>query len=209
MKKVQLIIVTMLLAIGSVTAQNLTVSNGGFEHKRVIDGKKFRVMYYEYVINKTVDEVWNEVSGNFVNVGDIAKVINESHCESGEVTEGLGAARYCSIDFVGKEVEIKEKIIAYKETDTRKEFTYDVYESKGFPAKVLNTWIVRKGDDGKTYLANVFIFRAKPAIMSGMMGKRMKKLKAQRNSVLAYKHYLETGEKKADPAIFDKLYPAI
>ena len=83
----------------------------------------------------------------------------------------------------------------------------NVYESKVFPAKVSNTWVVRVGDDGKTYLGNTFIFRGNPAFMGGMIEKKMKKMVC--NSVLTYKHYLETGEKKADPAKFDTLYPEI
>jgi len=209
MKKFNALLGSLFLTLGSVTAQNLNDTNGGFEDRRIIDGKKFHVLYYEYEIDKTVDEVWNEVAGNYVNVGEIAKIINASHCESGDTTQGLGAARYCSIDFVGKEVKIKERITEFEDCGEYRSFSYEVYESEGFPAKVYNTWIVRKADHGKTYLANIFIFRAKPALMTGMIGKKMTKLNALRNSVLTYKHYLETGEKKADPSVFTELYPEI
>jgi len=198
--------VAIVLA-GSVTAQNSTSTNGGYEKTRIINGKKFQVAYYEYEIDTTMDVLWKEVANNFVNVGEIHKAINESYCTSGEQTEGVGAARYCSLDFEGKEIQIKERIIDMKETDKRKEFTYDVYESKGFPAKVYNTWVVRKDDNGKVYLGNVFIMRGKPAFMSKMMMKKLIKQGGLRNSVLGFKHYLETGEKKADPSIFDSLYP--
>jgi polyketide cyclase/dehydrase/lipid transport protein len=207
MKNVILIFTAVLLTGSALSAQNLNASNGGYESKRVIDGKKFRVMYYEYEIDKTPDEVWAEVAGNYVSVGEIAKSISESYCESGDTTEGLGAARFCNIEFGGKEIKIKERITDWNEGEDRMEYSYDVYESEGFPAKVYNTWIVRKGDDGKTYLANVFVFRAKPGFATGFMKKKLTKLKAQRNSVLTYKHYLETGEKNADPEIFDALYP--
>ena len=205
MKKIIFIMAAMVSI--SANAQNLNHVNGGYEPSRKIDGKKFRVQYYEYEIDRSPQEVWEEVAGNFVNVGDIANAIDESHCESGDLEQGLGAARYCKINFNGKTVEIKERITDFKENQNRMEYTYDVYETKGFPAKVYNTWLVRRGEDGKTYLGNAFIFRAKPAFLSGMMGKRLKKLKATRNSVLTYKHYLETGEKKPDPARFDALYP--
>ena len=199
------------LAIGALTinAQNLNHENGGYGKTRKIDGKKFRVMYYEYQIDKTPEEVWDEVAGNFVDVGKIVKSVDESYCESGDVTEGLGAARFCDINFAGKSVKIKERITDWLVTDKRREFTYDVYESQGFPAKVYNTWVVRKGTDGKTYLGNTFVFRAKPGFMTGMMARRLNKLNALRNSVLSYKHYLETGEKKADPVIFEGLYPEV
>ena len=197
----------MLITTVGTQAQNLNATNGGFSEKKEINGKKYRQMFYEYEINKTVDEVWAEVSGNYINVGDISQSITHSHCESGDTTEGLGAKRFCAIDFSGKEVRVKERIIEFKESDNRKAYTYEVYESQGFPARVFNTWIVRKGNDGKTYLGNVFTFRAKPGFLTGMMAGKLRKLKATRNGVLAYKHYLETGEKKVDPEIFDTMYP--
>ncbi|MCJ8290500.1 MAG: hypothetical protein HRT58_12605 [Crocinitomicaceae bacterium] len=198
-----------ILGVSYSNAQNLNNTNGGYESTRTIDGKKYRVAYYEYQVDKTMDEVWDEISGNFINVGEIHKSINESYCESGDTTEGVGAARFCSIDFSGKEIQIKERITDVQESEDRKEFTYEVYESKGFPAKVFNTWVVRKDEHGKVYLGNVFVLRGKPAMMSKMMMKKIDKLDGLRNAVLGYKHYLETGEKKVDSEIFAKLYPEV
>lgn len=208
MNKIFLIMAVAVMAMNpEASGQNLNSTNGGYAKTRKIDGKKFKVHYYEYEINKTMDEVWAEVMGNFVNVGQIHKSINESHCESGDVKNGEGAARFCSLDFGGKKIDIKERITEVTETANRKEYTYDVYETKGFPAKVYNTWVVRKDDNGKVYLGNAFVMRGKPAIMTGMMMRKLKKLGGVRNAVLAYKHYLETGEKKVDPSVFASLYP--
>ena len=60
-----------LIGASYAQGQNLNSTNGGYETRRTIDGKKFRVTYYEYEIDKTMDEVWGEVSGNFINVGEI------------------------------------------------------------------------------------------------------------------------------------------
>ncbi|MDA9120522.1 hypothetical protein N9J52_00650 [Flavobacteriales bacterium] len=207
MKKQAIVLLMTVLGIVPAMAQNLNSSNGGYETTREIDGKKFWVDYYEYEVDKTLDEAWAEVAGNFINVGDIHKSINESHCESGDITEGEGASRFCSINFNGKVLELKERITEVKEKENRKEFTYEVYDNKGFPAKVYNTWVVRVGDDGKTYLGNTFILRGNMAFLSGMMMKKLAKLGGLRNAVLGYVHYLETGEKKADPAVFERLYP--
>ena len=49
----------------------------------------------------------------------------------------------------------------------------------------------------------------KSSSMLKMMIKKLKKLGGIRNSVLGYKHYLETGEKNADPERFDALYPEV
>ena len=208
MKKGILFILTVMVTlVGSLSAQNMTATNGGYDKKIKIDGKKYRVMYYEYEIDESVDNVWAEVSGNFMNVADIVGSVTESSCESGDVTSGLGAKRYCELDFQGKTLKIKEEIIDVKETDNRKEFTYDVYEAKGFPAKVFNTWVVRKGEDGKTYLGTAFIFRPKFPFMGRMMARKLKKSGGVRTGVLAYKHFFEEGQSQADSEALAKLYP--
>lgn len=210
MKKIFLFLTMALFTIATVNAQNLNASNGGYAKKRKIDGKKFRVTYYEYEVkNTSIDEVWEELSGNYVNIGRIHKAIDSSSCESGDTTQGLGASRYCSIDFAGKELEIKERIIDVKEEANRKEFTYDVYEATNFPAKVYNTWVVRKDANGKVYIGNVFIMRGKPSIMTGVMVRKLRKLKSQRNSVIAFVHFFQTGETKVDNEVLEKLYPEV
>ncbi|MFK7948921.1 MAG: hypothetical protein AB8G11_15110 [Saprospiraceae bacterium] len=195
--------------MGNANAQNVNASNGGYESRRIIDNKKFHVLYEEVVIDKTVDEVWNEVSGNFVNSERIAHSINESRCLSGNLTTGIGAERYLNINFQGRTIEVKERIIDFQECGNHREFTYDVYESKGSPlnVKTYNTWIVREGDDGKTYLGTVFIFRANIGILTGLLGKQLVKSGSLRNGVLTYKHFLETGEKKVVAEKLNELYP--
>lgn len=201
-----LLFTTMALISGSVFAQNLVAPDGSFAKKRTINNKKFHAMYTEVVVDKTVDEVWNEVAGNFMGIGEIMHGINFTRCLSGDTTEGLGARRFCSLNANGKTVELKEKIIEFKVGEDYREFTYDVYEAKGFPAKSFNSWIVRKGEDGKTYLGSLFAIRANLAFLTGTMVKKLSKSGFE-NGVLAYKHYLETGKKKVDPERFAELYP--
>ncbi|MFK7948920.1 MAG: hypothetical protein AB8G11_15105 [Saprospiraceae bacterium] len=207
MKNIYLIVAAILLMTINVTAQNINPSNGGYENRRIINKKKFHVLYEEVAIDKTVDEVWNEVAGNFVNVSEIVKSVKSSEGISGNLTTGLGATRQCELDFQGKTVELKEQIIDFKECGDYRAFTYDVYESKGFPAKTYNTWVVRKGEDGKTYLGTVFIFRANIGIATGIMEKQLKKT-GLRTGILSYKHYLETGEKKVSAEKLEELYPS-
>ena len=197
----------LLFAVGSVSGQSLNSTNGGYPEKKVIDGEKFRVLYYEHVVDKSPEEVWAEVATNYINVANVSKAITGSHCESEGITSGLGAKRYCAIDFGKKKVEVKEEVIDYQVSDKRKEFTYKVYDSKGFPAKVYNTWVVRVGDDGKTYLGTAFIMRANMAMMTGMMAKQLLKQGGVKNGVLSYKHYLETGEGNVEGTKLAQLYP--
>lgn len=192
-----------------VHAESLVFSNSHFENRRIINGKKFHVLHQEVCINKTIDEVWDEVAGNFVHSGKIADSINSSRCLSGDLTQGLGTERYLNINFQGKNIEVKERIIDFRGSGDNREFTYDVYETKGAPLniKTYNTWIVRKGMDGKTYLGTVFIFRASLSILNGLLGKNLKKSGSLRNGLLCYKHFLETGEKKVAEKKLNQLYP--
>lgn len=200
------ILTTLLVFTASISSQSLNSQHDFFENRRIINNKKFRVLYNEVAIDKTVEEVWNEVAGNFMNIAEIMEGINYTQCLSGDIVTGLGADRLCNLDFQGKTIEIKERIIDFKECGDHREFTYDVYESTGSPIKNYATWIVRKGNDGKTYLGSAFIFRANFGPLTGLVEKRLKKV-GLRSGVLAYKHYLETGEKKVDAKRLNELYP--
>ena len=209
MKKLSLIFTAILLIMGNVKGQTNHSYNGENETRRIINKKKFHLYYEEVMIDKTVEEVWNEVAGNFTKGGEIAKSINSSRCLSGDTTYGLGAERYLNIDFQGSTLEVKERIIDFQDTGDFRQFTYDVYESIGTPVKVksYNTWSVRKGADGKTYLGNLFIYRANISFLTGFIGKKLKQSGSVRSGLLTYKHYLETGEKKVDAEKLNKLYP--
>ena len=182
----------------------------GYENRRIISGQKFHVLHQEVEIDAAVDAVWDEVAGNFVNSGEIAASINASRCLSGDLTQGLGAERFLDFDFQGTQVQAKERIVEYRQCGDTRDFTYDVYESKGSPltVKVYSTWIVRKSEEGKTYLGTAFIFRAKIAFLTGMIGQQLAKSGSLRTGLLAYKHYLETGEKRLDSAKLNERYPA-
>ncbi|MFK8044837.1 MAG: hypothetical protein AB8B72_05040 [Crocinitomicaceae bacterium] len=209
MKIVSLLFITTIIIMGNATAQSQNSYNGGNETKRIIDNKKFRLLYDEVVIDASVEEVWNKVAGNFAQGEPIGESLNSIKCLTGDLVTGLGAERYLNIDFNGKPIEVKERIIDFQECGDHREFTYDVYESKGGPVNIksYNTWSVRKGKDGKTYLGNLFIFRAKFNLLTGLVGNIFKKSGALRGGLLSYKHFIETGVRKESAEKLNKLYP--
>ena len=107
-----------------------------------------------------------------------------------------------------KTIEIKEEIIDFKACGDHREYTYYVYDAPDVPLKNYATWIVKKGADGKTYLGAALIIRANFAPLTGPAIKSIRKRKSIRIGLLAYKHYLETGEKKVDPEKLLERYPA-
>ncbi len=170
-----------------------------------IGGKRFGAASFEIEIDATIDQVWEELAGRFVDVAEFQAPVIASYAVGSEPTSGPGAVRHCDLRFKGKKVAIKERITDWIDTPDHKEYSYFVYESKGFPATVYNTWSVRVVD-GRTLLRNVFYFRMKPASMSRMMRGQM--AQAARGGVLGYKHYLETGERNGDPKRIAKQYAA-
>ena len=160
------------------------------------DGMRLRAVSFETEIDADIDTVWAELADNYVNIHQIQAPITASYGLTNEPETGPGAVRHCDINFNGRKVAIKERITDWIDRPDHKEYTYDVYETKGFPARVFNTWRVRVGSDGKTYLANVFYYRMQPAVMTRFMTGQMRR--AARNGVLGYKHFLETGQRKTD-----------
>ncbi len=183
--------------------------NGAGKKNTLLNNKKFRLLYEEIEIDNTIDAIWKEVAGNFVNGGEIAHSINYSKGLTGDLTSGLGAERLLNINFQGKTLEVKERIVHVTEEDNFKKFTYDVYETKGSPLniKTYNTWSVRKSDNGKVYLGNLFVIRAKPAFLTGLVSKKLKQSGSIRTGLLSYKHYLETGQKRVEAERLNDLYP--
>jgi hypothetical protein len=176
-------------------------------HWVTIEGKRFRAVEFETAVDTDIDTAWAELHGNYVNIQDIQAAIIDSYGLPGEPETGMGAVRHCDIDFNGKEVAIKERIIDLIELPDHREYTYDVYESKGFPARVYNTWRLRVGPRGETLLANVFYYRMQPAIMTRFMVGQI--TGAARGGVLGYKHFFETGERKTPAAEIRRRYAGV
>lgn len=171
------------------------------------EGTRYRVAAYETAVQADLDTVWAELADNYVDVQNVQPAIVASYGLTDEPEVGPGAVRHCDIDFNGRDVAIKERIIDWIEQPDHKEYTYDVYETKGFPARVFNTWSVRLGPGGETLLRNVFYFRMKPAIMTRFSVGQI--TKAARNGVLGYAYYLETGAAAPSPAAIDERYPSL
>ncbi len=158
------------------------------------DGTRYRAIVFETEVEASIDDVWAVLHDGYVDIQDTHAPVKASYGLPGEPETGLGAVRHCDLDFRGRDVAIKERIIDLIDRPGHKEYTYDVYESKGFPARVFNTWRVRIGAGGETLLANVFFYRMRPAVLTRPMTGQIRG--AARGGVLAYKHYLETGERR-------------
>lgn len=156
-----------------------------------VDGRRYHVITNSVTVDAGIDAVWAEVAGNFPHVHRVQPGITDSYTVPGHPQEGPGAARHCDLDFAGRKVAIKERITDWIDTPGHKEFTYDVYESKGFPAKVYNTWRVTALGAGRAELTAMFVMRMRPPFLTRFMLGTIRRSSC--GSLLAYKRFLETG----------------
>ena len=161
------------------------------------EGRRLRVVSFEAEVDADLDTVWDELAGQYAHVQDVQPAVVSSWAVPDEPETGLGAARHCDLDFKGRDVAIKERIIDWIEDPDHREYTYDVYETVGFPARVFNTWSVRRSAEGRTLLRNVFYFRMKPSIMTRFFTRQL--TEATRTGVNGYIRFIESGGREDAP----------
>lgn len=139
------------------------------------------------------------VLARYADVGDFHPGILRSSAV-GEKTEGVGASRYCELP--GK-VAIHERVLEWEEG---KSYKYDVYKWKNFPLKkMLVTFGVRKKPSSSSiWIYQIVEYKLSPAILTPIMKGKLGR--SVRDTLLGYKHYMETGEPKADAKALRKRY---
>lgn len=163
--------------------------------------RKLARVAYEVEVEVSPEEAWAALA-DFGGVQDYVASITGSDW-IGEAELGHEAARYCDISLPRRSVHVKERIFAFEDGAY---FTYDVYDWTNFPLKQMhNTFGVRVDDQGRTHLYNVIDYKLKPALLTGVMRGQLRN--SARNALLAFKHYLETGEANAAQASIEARYP--
>ena len=166
------------------------------------DGTRHKLVraFGETVVDVPPEDVW-ALLADFGAVQDYFPSIVESDW-IGTPELGVGAARYCDLQFQGRDIHVKERIFAFEEGSW---FTYDVYDWENFPLKRMhNTFGVRVDDEGRTRVYNIIDFKLKPAVMTGLARGQMQD--NARRTVLGIKHILETGDRDFTPEELDEKY---
>lgn len=196
MMKIKLIIknvihfwIVMLMAV-SLSAQ------------QVIDGEKMEVLENQVIVRNSHEAVWTALS-SFGNVSSFHATIDESIVQNGtEVAARLGAEREIHIPDGMNNIINKERIITYIEGIY---YTYEVYESENFPTKMMQvTYGVRLDDKGRTVLFSKIFYKLNNAFNTKFLKGKLNRFNM--DSLLAYKYYIETGEKNTEIKILRKRY---
>lgn len=163
---------------------------------------KLKAVENEMIVNVSPEKAWG-ILADFGEIGSFHTGVLSSKSINNSGNEAvLGCERECVLTDGKKPIVIKERIIEIKDTQY---YTYDVYEWENFPiAKMLVTFGVKINDKGQTVIYQKNEFRLKPGFLTGLMKGKIRK--GGRETLLAYKHFMETGEKNLDIKILKKKY---
>lgn len=156
----------------------------------------------ELVVNVTPEKAW-EILNSFGDVGSYhSGIVRSSSLNNSKNEAYLGCERQCTIDNGKKDIVVDEKIVEYVDG---KYYKYDVTKSVNFPIqKFYNTFGVKTNEMDETVIYVISEFRLDPGFMTGLA--KGKLAKGNQQALIAYKHYMETGEKNVDPKVLKKMY---
>jgi len=188
--KAHLHLFLMLLLVANLSAQE------------VIDGEKMKYFENQIVVNNSPEEVWKALAA-YGNISSFHATIDDSFAINGSLQQAvLGSEREIQIPDGVNNIINKERIIALIDGVY---YTYDVYESENFPMKKMQvTYGVRLNFKGQTILFSKTYFKFNNALANGFLRKKLDR--ANKDSLLAYKDYLETGEKDTDIKVLRKRF---
>ena len=188
--RIYLFFVTAVMLVNQLSAQ------------QIIDGEKMEVLENEVIVHNSHEAVWNALS-SFGNVSGFHTTIDESVALNGtEDKASLGAEREIQIPDGMNNIINKERIIKYIDGVY---YTYEVYESENFPTKKMRvTYGVRLDHRGRTVLFSKMFYKLNNSFVTNLFKRKLKR--ANFDSLLSYKYYIETGERNTDIKILRKRY---
>lgn len=170
--------------------------------QQFLDGEKLEVIENQVMVQNSHQAVWKALSA-FGNVSKFHTSIDDSMALNGtkEVAK-LGAEREVQIPDGINNIINKERIVTFIDGVY---YTYEVYESENFPTKKMQvTYGVRLDEKGRTILFSKTFYKLNNAINTKFLKRKLKRIGM--DSLLAYKYYIETGEKNTDIKILRKRY---
>jgi len=166
------------------------------------EDEKIKFLENRVVVKKSPEEVW-KVLASFGNVSKFNATFDESVILNDTRNEvKLGAEREVLIPDGITNIINKERIVTLIDGVY---YTYEVYETENFPTKRMwVTYGVRLDKRGRTVLfSKVFYELNNPIATTFLKGKLRR---TNMDSLLAYKNFIETGEKNTDIKMLRKLY---
>ncbi|MGI9530046.1 hypothetical protein [Lutimonas sp.] len=168
----------------------------------IIDGEKMKFFENKVIVNNSPEEVWRILTA-FGNVSSFHATIDDSFAINGSAEEAaVGSEREIQIPDGVNNIINKERIIHLIDGVY---YTYEVYESENFPIKKMQvTFGLRRNFKGQTILYSKTYYKFNNAIASRLLKKKLNR--ANMDSLLAYKYFMENGEKNTEIKVLRKRY---
>lgn len=165
------------------------------------DEIKLTTIHSEQVVDVSKERAW-EVLNSYGDVGSYHTQITSSKPINGsEIKGSLGCERQCFIENGKKDIYVDETIIEFTDQSSYK---YSA-SSEQFPAKAFyNTFGVKENEEGKTVIFVTTEFRMNSWFINWMAKGKFRK--GNEDTLLFYKHYMETGIKNGDAKTIKKKY---
>ena len=159
----------------------------------------------EMVVDATPQQAW-DILASYGDVADYHAILDSSKSLNGSPNQAeMGCERECIIPQGRRKIMVRERIIDFKDGEY---YTYDVYDWENFPLKkMLNTFGVKTNAKGQTVIYQHTDFRLKPRFLTWIMKGKLRS--GARESLMAYKHYIETGEKRTPIKLLKKQYKTL
>lgn len=165
---------------------------------------KLMKVNYEVEVNVSPEKAW-EVLASYGDVGNYHSGVKSSESINGSSnTAEMGCDRVCYLEDGKRKITVKEKIIDFKNGQY---YTYDVYDWENFPLKKMQNTFGVKTTNNKTVIYQTIRYRLKPRILTLPMKGKMKN--SAYEALIAYKHYMETGEKNVSMDELKKKYKKV
>lgn len=188
--KTILLLLLALVSFGKLTAQDFAE----IDEMEVLENKVF--------VQNSHEAVWRALS-YFGNVSKFHTSIDDSVPLNGSDEEAdLGADREVQIPDGITNIINKERIVTFVDGIN---YTYEVYETENFPTKKMYvTYGIRLDEKGRTILYTKTFYQMNNRLNNKLLKRKLNRLSM--DSLLAYKYYIERGEKNTDIKVLRKRY---
>lgn len=163
---------------------------------------EMEVLENRVLVQNSHESVWNALS-LFGNVSRFNASIDDSVALNGSVEQAdLGAEREVQIPDGINNIINKERIVTFVDGIN---YTYEVYETENFPTKKMYvTYGIRLDAKGRTILYTKTFYQLNNKFNNKLLKRKLNRLSM--DSLLAYKYYIENGEKDTDIKVLRKRY---
>ena len=175
-----LAIVILFLTLPTGFAQNSTKASDMVENS--------------VAVNSSLDEAWL-VLADFAGVGNFHVLYEESRPINGTpALASIGAERESLMPNGNYNTILKERIVNLVEGS---QYTYEVYDSENTSLETMQvTYGVRTGVDGRVVIYSRMSYEMGSLVQNNLVKRKFNR--DNRNSLLSYKYYIETGETEKD-----------